>query len=54
MKKQNRPTGAERLFSRMSEAELSEEIVPADGEDAAAPQKEDDDSLGYDDEEYMR
>ncbi len=49
MKKQSRPTGAERLFSKISgEEELSEELVPEE------PKDDRDDEPVFEDEEYSR
>ena len=50
MKKQSRPTGAERLFAKISgEEELSEEITPEEPKDSR-----DDDEPVFEDEEYTR
>ncbi|MCH5187823.1 MAG: hypothetical protein J1F63_05425 [Oscillospiraceae bacterium] len=52
MQNKKRPTGAERLFSRMSDAEFAEE--PLSEEDTEDKAETKDDDLPDADEEYAR
>ena len=52
MQSKKRPTGAERLFSRMSDAEFAEEPISEENAEDKAENRDDD--LPDADEEYTR